>query len=111
MEEFQNLTRAFVDINVKPQYKLDTDRIFDLVIDAYVTRPNIVDPRQLRAAYIQVGVTRLIPFCLPACLLACLPVHLPDILHATTICTCPSVLVSQTLPTSFACHRIVNRAK
>ena len=55
MEEFKNLTRKYVETVVTKQYDLDSDRILDLVVDTYVTRPNIVDPKQLRAVYIQVG--------------------------------------------------------
>ena len=55
MEEFKNFTRIYIETTVRKQYNLDSDRILDLVVDTYVTRPNIVDPKQLRAVYIQVG--------------------------------------------------------
>ena len=55
MEEFQNLTRAFIDFYVTNQFSLEADKILDLVVDTYVTRPNINDPEQLRSAYIQVS--------------------------------------------------------
>ena len=60
MEEFKNLTRSYIQTAVTKQYKLDADRILDLVVDAYVTRPNIADqPKKLLAAYIQVGEIQL----------------------------------------------------
>lgn len=54
MDEVKNLTRAFVHNAVLRQYKLNEDKAFDLVMETYVTRPGLVGPKQLRAAYFQV---------------------------------------------------------
>ncbi|KAK7099063.1 neuroligin-4, X-linked-like [Littorina saxatilis] len=53
MNEVKNLTRAFVHNAVLRQYKLNEDKAFDLVMETYVTRPGLVGPKQLRAAYFQ----------------------------------------------------------
>ena len=56
MEEFMNMTRTFVENAVSKQYPaVDVDRLMELVVDAYVTRPQITDPEELRAAFVQVG--------------------------------------------------------
>ena len=52
VEEFRNLTTTFVDSMKQSSFHVDTDRIFALLLDAYVA--NRTDPKQLRAAHFQV---------------------------------------------------------
>ena len=57
MEEFLNVTRGSVKEAVDSNYTdLTLDRLVEVLVDTYVTRPATRDPTQLRAAYLQVRV-------------------------------------------------------
>ncbi|KAK7482269.1 hypothetical protein BaRGS_00026512 [Batillaria attramentaria] len=54
LEEFRELVKGFVGYNMwQSSFDVDMDRITDLLVDAYVVKPNITDPIQRRAAAVE----------------------------------------------------------